>query len=155
MLKQSLEIKARGCCMHVFLVYSLIATPKVCMASTLIFSDSSISIWLRSCRCAKTAILGCGHFQAFRPGFSIWHICHVVCHGHFTLKQLRLSVLNEMHTNSYTGPRLLVNSRVNSFVLQCLETLVKHEPRAYEITSQSTIAFINSSDDILLLFVGF
>ncbi len=54
----------------------------------------------------KTAILGCGHFQAFRPGFSIWHICHVVRHGHFTLKQLRLSVLNEMHTNSYTGPRL-------------------------------------------------
>ncbi len=77
------------------------------MASTLIFSDSSISIWLRSYRCAKAAILGCGHFQAFRPGFSIWHICHVVCHGHFTLKQLRFSVLNEMHTNSYTGPRLI------------------------------------------------
>ena len=26
--------------------------------------------------------------------------------GHFTLKQLRLHVLNEAHTNSYTGPRL-------------------------------------------------
>ncbi len=47
-------------------------------------------------------------FQAFRPGVSIWHICHVVRHGHFTLKQLRLSVLNEMHTSSYTGPRLLL-----------------------------------------------
>ena len=29
-------------------------------------------------------------------------------HGHFTLKQLRLPVVNEMHTKSYTGPRLLV-----------------------------------------------
>ena len=31
---------------------------------------------------------------------------HVDRHGQLTLKQLRLSVLNEMHTNSYTGPRL-------------------------------------------------
>jgi hypothetical protein len=31
---------------------------------------------------------------------------HVDRHGNFTLKQLRLPVLNEMHTNSYTGPRL-------------------------------------------------
>ena len=34
------------------------------------------------------------------------HTRHVVRHGHFTLKQLRLPVLNEMHKNSYTGPRL-------------------------------------------------
>ena len=33
----------------------------------------------------------------------------VVRHGHFTLKQLRLPVLNEMHTNSCTGPRLHEN----------------------------------------------
>ena len=33
---------------------------------------------------------------------------HVDRHGQLTLKQLRLSVLNEMHTNSYTGPRLYV-----------------------------------------------
>ena len=31
----------------------------------------------------------------------------VVHHRYFTLKQLRLPVLNEMHTNSCTGPRLL------------------------------------------------
>ena len=61
----------------------------------------------------KTPILGCGHFRAFRPGFSLWHTCHVVRHGHFTLKQLRLPVLNEMHTNSCTGPRL--NGLVTSF----------------------------------------
>jgi hypothetical protein len=36
------------------------------------------------------------------------HICHVDRHGHFTLKQLRLPVVNETHTNSYTGPRLTV-----------------------------------------------
>ena len=40
---------------------------------------------------------------------SFWHTCHVVRHGHFTLKQLRLLVLNEMHTNSYTGPRLVLD----------------------------------------------
>ena len=28
-------------------------------------------------------------------------------HGFFILKRLRLSFLNEMHTNSFTGPRLL------------------------------------------------
>ena len=32
---------------------------------------------------------------------------HVDQHGQLTLKQLRLSVLNEMHTNSNTGPRLI------------------------------------------------
>jgi hypothetical protein len=47
-----------------------------------------------------------GHFQDFRPGFRFSHICHVDRHGHFTLKQLRLPALNELHTNSYTGPRL-------------------------------------------------
>jgi hypothetical protein len=33
---------------------------------------------------------------------------HVDRHSHFTLKQLRLPVVNETHTNSYTGPRLVV-----------------------------------------------
>ena len=54
-----------------------------------------------------TAVSGRGHFQDFRPGFRFWHICHVDRHGHFTLKQLRLPVLNETNTNSYTGPRLM------------------------------------------------
>ena len=47
-----------------------------------------------------------GSFSGLRPGFRFWHICHVDHHGHFTLKQLRLPVVNETHTNSYTGPRL-------------------------------------------------
>ena len=54
----------------------------------------------------KTPVLRCGHFRAFRPVFSIWHTCHVVHHGHFTQKQLRLRVLNEIYTNLYTGSRL-------------------------------------------------
>ncbi len=88
-------------------------------------SDSSISIWLRSYGWGKTAILGCGHFQAFCAGFRICHIRHVVCHGHFTLKQLRLSVLNEMHANSYTGPRLISDMDVSICSTTILETCAK------------------------------
>ena len=46
-----------------------------------------------------------------------------------------LSVLQILENNEYR----LVNRRVNFIVLKCLETLVKHEPRVYEMTSQSTI----------------
>ena len=59
----------------------------------------------------ETPILGCGHFRVFRSGCSLLHTCHVVRHGHFTLEQLRLPVLNEMHTNSYTGPRLIAKTQ--------------------------------------------
>ena len=55
-----------------------------------------------------TAVSGRGHFEDFRPGFGKWHICHVDRHGQFTLKQLRLSLVNEMPTNFCTGPRLFV-----------------------------------------------
>ena len=55
-----------------------------------------------------TAVSGLGHFQDFRPGFRLWHICHLDHHGHSTIKRLRLPVLNETHTNSYTGPRLSI-----------------------------------------------
>jgi hypothetical protein len=49
-----------------------------------------------------------------------------------------LSVLQLQENNEYR----LVNSRVNSIVLKCLEILVKHEPRVYEITSQSIIYIV-------------
>jgi hypothetical protein len=62
-----------------------------------------------------TAVSGRGHFQDFRPGFRFWHICHVDRHGHFT--QLRLPVLNETHTNSYTGPRLMLNIQTQHQIL--------------------------------------
>ena len=39
-------------------------------------------------------------------GFGCWHICHVDRHCHFTLKQLRLSLVSETHTKPYPGPRL-------------------------------------------------
>ena len=35
-------------------------------------------------------------------------VCYVDRHGHFTLKQLRLSLVNETHTKPYTGPRLYI-----------------------------------------------
>ena len=44
----------------------------------------------------------------FHPGLGLGQHYHVDRHGQLTLKQSRLSVLNEMHTNSYTGPRLYV-----------------------------------------------
>ena len=50
--------------------------------------------------------IGVWSFSGILSGFSLWHTFHVVRHGHFILKQLRLHVLNEMHTNSCTGPRL-------------------------------------------------
>ena len=53
----------------------------------------------------KAVASGQGHFQDFRPGFRFWHICHVDRHGHFTLKQLRLSLVNKTHTKPCTGPR--------------------------------------------------
>jgi hypothetical protein len=47
------------------------------------------------------------------------------------------SVLQIQENNEYR----LVNIRVNSIVLACLETLVEREPRVYEMTSQSTIVY--------------
>ena len=45
------------------------------------------------------AIIGCGQFRTFRV--QRYHV-----DLQLTLKQLRLSVLNKMHTNSYSGARL-------------------------------------------------
>ena len=55
---------------------------------------------------AKAFVFGCGRFRTFCPGFGFGQRCHLDRHGQLALKQLRSSVLNEMHTNSYTGPRL-------------------------------------------------
>ena len=49
---------------------------------------------------AKSAIFGCGQFRTFRLGFGFGQRYYVDRHGQITLKQLRLSVLNEVHTNS-------------------------------------------------------
>ena len=54
----------------------------------------------------RKCLFGCGRFQTFRPGFGFGQRYHLDRHGQLTLKQLRLSVLNEMHTNSFTGPTL-------------------------------------------------
>jgi hypothetical protein len=54
----------------------------------------------------ESVVFGCGRFRTFRPGLGFGQRYHVDRHGQLALKQLRLSVLNGMHTNSYTGPRL-------------------------------------------------
>ena len=66
-----------------------------------------IGLKLELCR---PAVSGRGHFEDFRPGFGFWHICHVDRHGHFTLKRLRLSSVNETHTKPYTGPTIIFKS---------------------------------------------
>ena len=58
-------------------------------------------------------------------------------HGHFTLKQLRLPVLNETHTNSYTGPRLMKIEASHAFY-----NLVKY---AHEIEINSYIFKLDPS----------
>jgi hypothetical protein len=57
-----------------------------------------------------------------------------------------LTVFQILKNNEYR----LVNSRVNSIVLKCLETLVERKPRVNEITSQSTIVYCFTS----LLYVS-
>jgi hypothetical protein len=52
----------------------------------------------------ESVVFGCGQFWTFRPGLGFGPRYHVDRDGRLALKQLRLSVLNEMHTNSYTGP---------------------------------------------------
>ena len=73
-----------------------------------------------------------GSFSGLLPrGFRFWHICHVDCHGHFTLKQLRLSLVNEVHTNFYTGPRLIVKILFKAFCACNHKILVFHNRFAF------------------------
>ena len=68
----------------------------------------------------ESAIFGCGQFRTFSPGFRFGQRYHVDRHGQLTLKQLRLSVLNEMHTNSYSGPRLAGQHHLRLFLFLIL-----------------------------------
>ncbi len=67
----------------------------------------------------------------FRPGLGFGQRYHVDRHGQLTLKQLGLSVLNEMHTNSYTGPRLFNGEEKRNK----LTANFKNEP--YTVTSKN------------------
>ena len=64
----------------------------------------------------------------FRPGLVLEQRYHVDRHGQLTLKQLRLSVVNEMHTNSYSDPRLLIKS-----LLHGVQHLELKQAKDYEI----------------------
>ena len=71
-------------------------------------------LWFGRYHHAESVVFGYGRFRTFRPGFGFGQRYHLDRHGQLALKQLRLSVLNEMHTNSYTGPRLPVT--VDGFI---------------------------------------
>ena len=55
----------------------------------------------------QRVVFGRGQLRTFRPVFRFGQRYHLDSHGQLALKQFRLSVLNEVHTNSYTGPRLI------------------------------------------------
>ena len=94
-------------------VFLLITTPKTTLLNTISTSERLLLLLFGSYGYVDTALSGRGHFEDFCAGFGLWHICHVDRHGHrhghFTLKQLRLSLVNEMHTKLYSGPRLISN----------------------------------------------
>ena len=61
---------------------------------------------------AKAPYLGVVSFGRFVPDSGSGSVTMLtgqltLLTGQLTLKQLRLSVLNEMHTNSYSGPSLV------------------------------------------------
>jgi hypothetical protein len=85
------------------------------LLNTIRFSERLSLLLFRSYSCVGTTVSGWGHFQNFRPDSDFGTYDR---HGHFTLKQLRLPVLNETHTNSYTGPRL-TRKGITFNVLKC------------------------------------
>ena len=71
----------------------------------------------------RNVVFKCGRFRTFRPGSGSDSVTIVTAYGQLALNHLRLSVLNEIHTNSCTGLRLLVTlltrqaSEYNTFFL--------------------------------------
>ena len=64
----------------------------------------------------------------FSPRLVFEQRYHVDRPGNFTLiKQSRLSVLNEMHTNSYTGPRLMPKSNTNTARQEEIQDITPHK----------------------------
>ena len=66
-----------------------------------------------------------------------------ICHGHFTLKQLRLPVLNEMHTNSCTGPTIYRSC--HALKIKSTQIIFKQETHS-NVISTLTIAKKTSSN---------
>ncbi len=86
--------------------------PKPASLNHIRASEKAKLLWFGRYHCGGSVVFGCGQFRMFRPGLGFGQRYHVDRHGQLTLKQLRLSVLNEMHTNSYTGPRLTTMQRL-------------------------------------------
>ena len=64
---------------------------------------------------AKALFLGVVGLECLAPDWCLSSVTMLTVLVNLTLiKQSRLSVLNEMHTNSYTGPRLMPKSNTNT-----------------------------------------
>ena len=64
---------------------------------------------------------------------------HLDRHGQLALKQLRLSVLNEMRTNSYTGPRLLT--------IRLRAVVIDDEPSPKNQAASNLIVLVESENE--------
>ena len=114
-------------------------TPEATLLNTISTSERLSLFVSGSWSYVGTAVSGRSHFQDYRPGFRFWHISHVDRHGHFTLKQLRLPVLNETHTNIYTGPRLYEKT------FEIYKILQKCEQKIHQSSNQEMFAISLSS----------
>ena len=98
----------RSCCKHYKFFLPMI-TPKSNPSEHYKHFRKAVAFPFRKLELCRHCRFRAGSFSGLSSRIQVSsriHICHVDRHGHFTLKELRLPVLNESHTNSYTGPRL-------------------------------------------------
>ena len=99
-------------------------------------------------------VSGRGHFQDFRPDSGFGTYANVDRHGHFTLKQLRLPVVNEMHTKSYTGPRLIditLKTSAKCIILICNPTC-QHQTNSFVLAGNGKKDFSDYSNPPKMLY---
>jgi hypothetical protein len=94
------------------LVLGISHLPMTTPKSTISEPYKHLRIWY-----GESVVFGCGQFRTFRPGLGFGQRYHVDRHGQLAPKQLTLSVLNEMHTNSYTVLCFYYLTRCTKFTL--------------------------------------
>ena len=94
--------------------FFLITTPKSNSSKHFKHLRKAVGVGFQQLDPCRHCRFRAGSFSGLSSRIQVWHICHVDRHGHFTLKQLRLSLVNEVHTNSYAGPRLIAQSIIIS-----------------------------------------
>ena len=73
---------------------------------------------------ARALFVGVASFGRFAPGLGLGQRYNVYRHRQFALKQLKLSVINEMHSNSYTGLRLYLTHNIHRNLFRYLFLLL-------------------------------